>query len=124
MDLLRSSVNLVKHYAGPVAWNPLVHLSRDAILAVFRRIEVGQLEITDCDGQITTCGAGQVEPGVTATAIVIHKETFWVRMLLFADMVGSQHPGSFLLDAISILTCSISRALQRVICLASFLAAT
>jgi len=77
----------LRNYAGSFAWGPLVQLSRSACLSLLCKIKIGQLEILDCDGARVTCGrevAVRHEPQAT---IRIHKETFWVRLLLFADMV-------------------------------------
>lgn len=63
--------------------------SRSAVLALLQRIEIGQLVITDSDGTVTICGKKDSEFGAPRTELNVLKEAFWVRVLLFADMVGS-----------------------------------
>lgn len=84
-------------------WPPLVDLARRAILSRLSRINFGQLVITDSTTNIVTvCGALEPEGGKeldvksaggnnTARApraeLRIQRDTFWLRLLLFADMV-------------------------------------
>lgn len=44
--------------------------------------------VTDCDGTVTLCGSPSIKDGSPRTELKIMKEGFWVRALLFADMVG------------------------------------
>jgi cyclopropane-fatty-acyl-phospholipid synthase len=90
--------------ATSLAWPHLVSLSRRAVISVLSRIATGQLVITDGTSNITTvCGA--LEPKQPNSVGLKHKkekasppraelkvlsESFWVRMLLFADMVSSR----------------------------------
>ncbi|KAK4988350.1 hypothetical protein LTR50_003982 [Elasticomyces elasticus] len=88
--------NALAYTAGSYAWEPLVSLSRSAILALLSKVESGSLVITDTDGQQTVCGKKKMVNGETGgdrsvysiphTGLQVHKETFWVRLLLFADM--------------------------------------
>ena len=84
----------VAGYAASYAWGPLVGLSRTAVASVLSRIQCGQLMVVDHDGRTTTYGGDKVaEPtlqkddSLSRVELVVHKEIFWVRMLLFADMV-------------------------------------
>lgn len=43
--------------------------------------------VTDSDGVVFRCGKPQAAEGRPQTELRIFKETFWVRALLFADMV-------------------------------------
>ncbi len=43
--------------------------------------------VTDSDGAVTVCGARKVKDGTPSTELRVLRETFWVRALLFADMV-------------------------------------
>jgi cyclopropane-fatty-acyl-phospholipid synthase len=80
----------LRQYAGSLTWGPLVQLSKAAILSTLMKIEVGQLKIIEPDGHVTICGQlGESVKDGPQTELRIHKETFWVRMLLFADMVSS-----------------------------------
>lgn len=56
-------------------------------MGVLSRIETGQLVVTDCDGTVTVCGAPGGKDGAPRTELKVVKEAFWVRVLLFADMV-------------------------------------
>lgn len=78
----------LRSYAGGLVWSPVVQLSRGACLSLFRKIQYGQLEIVDSDGENIICGQAISEKDAPKVILHIHKETFWVRLLLFADMVG------------------------------------
>lgn len=80
LDAARSNVTFF-------AWNPLVRLSRAAVLNLLSRVEVGYLLISDTDGSETVCGERWPKEEGPATELKVLKETFWVRLLLFADMV-------------------------------------
>ena len=72
---------------GAFAWPPLVQLSKGAVLGLLQKIEYGQLEVLDEDGKSTTCGSVPVSDGAPKTQLKVLKDVFWVRVLLFADMV-------------------------------------
>ena len=72
---------------GCVTWGPLVRFSRSAVLTVLSRIALGQVVVVDSDGTATHCGEpGESSEGPNAELKVV-KDSFWVRALLFADMV-------------------------------------
>ena len=56
--------------------------------------------MTDYDGTMIVCGEGEAKNGRPTTELKVLKEVFWVRVLLFADMVSDnrlqaermQHP--------------------------------
>ena len=81
------SVDAVKTYIGSFTWGPLVQLSRAAVLAVLQKIEVGQLDITDSNGTVVRCGAQVDGDEGPRSQLKVLNEAFWVRTLLFADMV-------------------------------------
>ena len=101
MELARSLLSPVAAYT----WPPLVSISRRTILSLLGQIKVGQLIVHDASTNITTvCGDGacaekqtngKIEPEVTAgrrkgpprAVLRVQRDTFWVRMILFADMV-------------------------------------
>lgn len=83
-DLLYSRFEGLRRYAGSVAWGPMVDISKSTITSLFQAIEHGQLILVDHKGRRTTYGTAGTGP---STELQIHKESFWVRMLLFADMV-------------------------------------
>jgi len=87
MAILTSSFDSLRTYAGSLTWSPLVRFSRGTVLGLLRRIVVGQIVVTDSDGAVTVCGARKVKDGTPSTELRVLKETFWVRALLFADMV-------------------------------------
>lgn len=87
MAILTDSFDLLRTYAGSLTWSPLVRSSRGTVLGLLRRIVVGQIVVTDSDGAVTVCGALKVKDGTPSTQLRVLKETFWVRALLFADMV-------------------------------------
>ena len=87
MALLSRPFDALKTYVGSFTWAPFVQLSRSTILGLFQRVEVGQLVVTECDGSATICGGtGETKDGPIVQVKVL-KEAFWVRLLLFADMV-------------------------------------
>ena len=89
MALLTDPLDALRTYVGSFAWQPMVRFSRSIILGLLRRILVGQILVRDSDGAVTVCGAPQVKDGTPRTDLRVLKETFWVRVLLFADMVSS-----------------------------------
>lgn len=93
MALLTRSIDSVRSYLGSLTWGPIVKSSRSAVLALFQRIEIGQLVITDSDGTVTVCGQSHSQDGAPRTELNVLKEAFWVRVLLFADMVGTFREG-------------------------------
>lgn len=91
-DYLRSTI-------GSISWGPLLSLSKAAVVPILERIEKGTLIVNDqTTGQTTyfgqktakvlTNGNGALpsRTGVERVTLVVKKETFWVRMFLFADM--------------------------------------
>lgn len=118
MDLLRPNIQYLRRYAGSIAWGPFVTLSRNAILSSLTRIRVGQLKIVECDGHQTTCGGSARSSHGPNVELSVHKDAFWIRTLLFADMVRLRniiYGGDSQSDL-------ITRALLRVICLVRYLA--
>ncbi|KAI0102481.1 cyclopropane-fatty-acyl-phospholipid synthase [Nemania sp. FL0031] len=75
----------IRQYAGSMAWGPALRASKPYILALFRKIEIGQLTIVDGKYK-TICGRATSNSSELRAELVVHKEAFWVRMLLFADM--------------------------------------
>lgn len=92
---LQSLGSSAASYAASYAWGPLLSLSRTTILSLLSRIQIGQLKIVDVDGRTTVYGERDVKhaqnPIYSAprAELTVHKEMFWVRLLLFADMVGT-----------------------------------
>jgi hypothetical protein len=88
LRLISSRFVAMREAAGGLAWSPLVATARSLCLGILRQTTVGSLEISDCDGQLHLCGEGEDGRG-PKVHLTVHKDTFWVRLALFADMVGS-----------------------------------
>ena len=108
MELASSLLGPVLTPVTAVAWPPIVALSRRTVLALLGQIKVGQLVVQDALNNITTvCGGGgeaetngtKVEPdlrggrrkGPPRAILRVQRDTFWVRLVLFADMVRKGH---------------------------------
>ena len=89
MAIVSRSLDSLRSYLGSFTWGPFVKLSRSAVLGLLGRIEIGQLVVKDCDGTGTICGGAGENNGSPQTELKVLKEAFWVRVMLFADMVGS-----------------------------------
>ena len=87
MAILSRSFDALRTYIGSFTWGPFVQISRSTVLGLLQRIETGQLVITDCDGSVIICGDAAGKAEVPKTQLKVEKEAFWVRVLLFADMV-------------------------------------
>lgn len=87
MASVSPSFSSLRTYVGSLAWSPLVRLSRGFVLALLKRIEVGTVVVTDSNGAVFVCGADQSSDVGPKAELRVLKEVFWVRMLLFADMV-------------------------------------
>ena len=88
MALASRAFDSLRSYLGSLTWAPLVDVSRRSVLSILRRIEVGKLLITDVDGIVFSFGEEDAAEGTSPiTDLKILKEAFWVRLLLFADMV-------------------------------------
>ena len=84
-------------------WSPIVATSRRTVLNLFSRIKEGQLVITDAATNVTTV-FGALEPRRDDDEVLkgykvqpvegsraelrVQSDVFWVRLLLFADMVS------------------------------------
>jgi cyclopropane-fatty-acyl-phospholipid synthase len=100
---LARGADLVKSTVGSVSWGPALSVSKAAVTSLFSRIEKGTLVIEDrTTGQTKTYGRklsrdhskltngvkayAKKNGGVGTVEVVVHKEAFWVRLFLFADM--------------------------------------
>ncbi|KAF2226729.1 Mycolic acid cyclopropane synthetase-domain-containing protein [Elsinoe ampelina] len=92
---LTAPIQALAGYGASFAWPGFLSLSRATILSLLQRITTGQLKITDVDGTITVCGQDKLKPipqsqrtvySVPVTELVVNKDVFWARLLLFADM--------------------------------------
>ena len=88
MDILQLNLQRLSRYTGSIAWGPVVAFSRTAILSYLAKIRLGQLKISEHGGHQTVCGGTGQDGTGPIVGLSVYKETFWVRTLLFADMVG------------------------------------
>lgn len=88
MAVLAPSFDSIRSYIGSLTWAPFVKLSRSTVLALLCRIEIGQLVVKDSEGTQIVCGRPGIKDGSPRTELRVLKQTFWVRVMLFADMVG------------------------------------
>jgi len=88
MAIVSLTFDSVRSYVGSFTWRPFVNLSRSTVLGLLGRIEIGQLVVKDADGTVTICGRTGVNDGAPRTELRVLKEAFWVRVMLFADMVS------------------------------------
>ena len=85
--ILLSTLDAVRSFTGSFAWGPVIQLSRSAILSVLKSVEIGQLTVRDTDGTTTVCGKKpQAGDDAPVTSLDVVRETFWLRLALFADM--------------------------------------
>lgn len=117
-DLMYSPLDLVRRGAATVAWGPSVRFARSTIINLLEKIRIGRLTVIDSDGTEVICGFKGTD-NEPETELVVHKDTFWVRMLLFTDMVRSAK----ILDMPIRHRCelhkadaTITRDLQKVLC--------
>jgi hypothetical protein len=70
-------------------WSSLVYVSRSICLSVLSKIQIGQLQIVDVDGNITVLGEAAENPSGPKCVLQIRQETFWLRLALYGDMVSA-----------------------------------
>ena len=88
-------VQALSGYVASYGWGPLLSVSRSTVLSLLSRIQIGHLRVVDVDGKDSTYGQKQAVNGKSEKSVyslpdvelIVHKDVFWVRMLLFADMV-------------------------------------
>ncbi|KAL3426033.1 Tuberculostearic acid methyltransferase UfaA1 [Phlyctema vagabunda] len=100
---LARSTDIFRGAIGSVSWGPVLSASKAAVTSLFARIESGTLVVIDeTDGKTTSYGQKVAKEtskttngingtkkktqGVGKVELVIKKESFWVRLFLFADM--------------------------------------
>ena len=122
MAVLGEVVSQIKAYT----WNPIVVASRRTILSLLSQITIGQLVIKEVSTNITTvCGLLEPRqddidlkhprkgPEPPNCELRVNSDVFWVRLLLFADMVRLKP----LSCASNSLTSPVHRDLPKAICL-------
>lgn len=93
-SLVTSALDRVRNYAGAFAWGPLVQTSRQLVLALLLQIEHGSLTVIEKDGTRTLCGEAGAKPVQPAAQLRVIRDSFWLRLALFADMVRNVAPSS------------------------------
>lgn len=93
MAVVSRTLDSCRSYIGSFTWGPFVNVSKVAVLGLLRKIEIGQLSITDTDGAVIVCGTSGGKGRSPQTNLVVLKDAFWVRVMLFADMVGRCRSG-------------------------------
>ena len=88
MAIVSRTLDSLRSYVGSFTWGPFVTISRSTVLGLLGRIQVGYLVVEDCDGTTTICGQLGAKDGSPHTELKVLKEAFWVRVMLFADMVS------------------------------------
>ena len=117
MAVLATALDSFRSYVGSFTWAPFVAFSKTALLSQLSKIQVGQLLVTDEKGKVTVCGAPGIKDGSPRTELQVVKEAFWVRVVLFADMVSAVVPfGEIAGSAKGTLTVLVDRALRRALC--------
>lgn len=91
-SLVTSALDRVRNYAGAVAWGPLVQTSRQLVLSLLSQIEHGRLTVIEKDGTNTICGDAEGETVLPAAHLRVVRDSFWLRLALFADMVRHVAP--------------------------------
>lgn len=74
-----------------MTWGPLVRFSQSTVLSLLSRIELGAIVVIDSDGTVSRCGEVGENTKGPKTELRVVKDIFWVRALLFADMVRDSH---------------------------------
>lgn len=92
MSFIYQTAQGIRTQLGSLSWGPAVSFSRSTILGLFQYVQAGQVKVTFVDGESEVYGQETPEPGMPTAELKVVKDTFWVRMLLFADMVSM--PGS------------------------------
>ena len=88
MALVSRTFDSFRSYLASFTWGPFIKLSRSTVLGLLSRIEIGQLVVRDSDGAVTICGQPGIKGASPRTELRVLKEAFWMRVMLFADMVS------------------------------------
>jgi cyclopropane-fatty-acyl-phospholipid synthase len=90
LGALTSPVATIWNGVASQAWDPLVSLCRNGTLAQLKGIKIGSLALHEDGVDKPATFFGNKSPEHPFTSLTVHDERFWVRLALFADMVGSQ----------------------------------
>jgi cyclopropane-fatty-acyl-phospholipid synthase len=72
-------------------WGPLVNLCKNGTLSQLQDIKIGKLVVFEGGSSKASAVFGSDKEGVPVAFLDVHNEKFWVRLALFADMVGSEN---------------------------------
>ena len=88
--VVTAALDRLRSYTGGFAWQPLIETSRAAVLNLLQRIEVGRLLIKEDDNKQFVFGEQAAAQEVLGPCSEwrVRREVFWLRLALFADMVG------------------------------------
>jgi cyclopropane-fatty-acyl-phospholipid synthase len=103
---LREGTNLLRRTVSGLAWAPAVSVARSAILTTLSCIDTGTLLLVDEPGETRHVFGQKLSSGADLSVasdtperragttprveVVIKRETFWVRLFLFADIGFSE----------------------------------
>jgi len=93
-SLVTSALDQVRNYAGAVAWGPLVQASRQLVLSLLSQIEHGTLTLVEKDGTSSVYGETGKDEAQPVAHLRVIRDSFWLRLALFADMVRDVAPSS------------------------------
>lgn len=95
---LGHGTTMVRGAIGSISWGPATSFAKQQVNGMFERLDTGTLTVIDhVTGEKRTYGQPMMESNDPAEGdakiragpkanLVVYKETFWVRVMLFADM--------------------------------------
>ena len=93
--LVVGALDKLRSYAGEFAWQPLIQLSRTAVLGLMSKVETGQIIVREAGDVETICGRENEGADLwqwPQTELRVLRDVFWLRVALFADMVRLWRP--------------------------------
>lgn len=91
MAVYNAVTGAVSSVLSPVtsqAWGPLVSLCKNGTLAQLQNLKHGRLVVLERGSSKASVAFGSDKEGLPIAFLDVHDEKFWVRLALFADMVG------------------------------------
>jgi cyclopropane-fatty-acyl-phospholipid synthase len=80
------ALDTVRGAAGSLTWAPFVHFSKQSVLYLLQRVEVGDLVILEEQSGVERKFG---TPGdKLAATLRVKSDAFWIRVFLFGDMVN------------------------------------
>lgn len=90
LGVLTSPATTMLNGVASYAWDPLVSLCKSGTLAQLKGIKIGSLAVHQDGVDKPATFFGHKSPDRPFASLTVHDEKFWVRLALFADMVGSR----------------------------------